>query len=168
MNRFNVIAQKVMLPEELQRVIHRWRLKGDKIVFTNGCFDILHKGHAEYLAKAASLGNRLIIGLNSDESVKRLKGSSRPFNAFADRAFLLASLHVCDAVIGFETDTPLELIQFVKPDILVKGGDYTANQIVGYDDVIAFGGRVEIIAFTEGYSTSAVAEKINKTNKLEE
>jgi len=160
MGRFEAISQKIMTPDELVKTIHRWRLLNNQIVFTNGCFDILHKGHAEYLIKAAEYGNRLIIGLNSDASVKRLKGNDRPYNTFYDRAFLLASMHVCDAVVGFDENTPLVLIQMVNPDFLVKGGDYNAEEIVGYDHVIQAGGNVCVVPFSVGLSTTSLAEKI--------
>ncbi|MEZ5173800.1 MAG: D-glycero-beta-D-manno-heptose 1-phosphate adenylyltransferase [Bacteroidia bacterium] len=146
----------------MQRIIAVWRLRSQKLVFTNGCFDVLHRGHLAYLAEAASLGNRLIIGLNSDASVTRLKGEGRPVNPFADRAFALASLHVVDAVCGFEEDTPIEIIRAVMPDILVKGGDYNEEQIVGADLVKSAGGRIAIINFTEGYSTTSFLDKIRK------
>lgn len=146
--------------EEASNTISMWRFKNDKIVFTNGCFDILHKGHIEYLAKAASLGTKLIIGLNTDNSVKRLKGASRPVNDEKARALLLASLVFVDEVILFDTDTPYDLINKIQPDVLVKGGDYKPEDIVGYDIVKAKGGEVVTLDFIEGYSTTSVIEKI--------
>lgn len=146
--------------EDLFRILSLWRFKNEKIVFTNGCFDILHKGHIEYLAKAASLGTKLIIGLNSDASVKRLKGESRPVNNENDRAILLAALSFVDQIVIFDTDTPRDLIQYVQPDILVKGGDYNPQEIVGYDIVKAKGGEVVTIDFIEGYSTTILLNKI--------
>lgn len=146
--------------EETSNTISMWRFKNDKIVFTNGCFDILHKGHIEYLAKAASLGTKLIIGLNTDNSVKRLKGDSRPVNDENARALALASLIFVDQVIFFDTDTPYDLIKTVQPDVLVKGGDYRPEDIVGYDVVKAKGGEVITIDFVEGYSTTSLIEKM--------
>ena len=133
--------------KEAENTLSLWRFKDDKIVFTNGCFDILHRGHIEYLAKAASLGTKLVIGLNTDASVKRLKGDSRPINDENARALLLASLVFVDKVILFDTDTPRDLIDFVQPDVLVKGGDYKPEEIVTLD-------------FVEGYSTTSLIEKM--------
>ena len=146
--------------EEASNTISMWRFKNDKIVFTNGCFDILHKGHIEYLAKAASLGTKLIIGLNTDNSVKRLKGASRPVNDEKARALLLASLVFVDEVILFDTDTPYDLINKIQPDVLVKGGDYKPEDIVGYDIVKAKGGEVVTLDFIKGYSTTSVIERM--------
>ena len=148
--------------KEAENTLSLWRFKDDKIVFTNGCFDILHKGHIEYLAKAASLGTKLVIGLNTDASVKRLKGDSRPVNDENARALLLASLVFVDKVILFDTDTPRDLIDFVQPDVLVKGGDYKSEEIVGHDIVKAKGGEVITINFIEGYSTTSMIEKMKK------
>jgi len=139
-----------------------WRFRGEKIVFTNGCFDILHPGHIEYLSKAADLGDVLIIGLNSDESVRRLKGENRPVNSETARAQVLASLRFVTAVVLFGEDTPYELIRTVQPDVLVKGGDYTAEEIVGNDIVTASGGQVVILGFLPGYSTSHLIRKIRE------
>lgn len=146
--------------KEAENTLSLWRFKDDKIVFTNGCFDILHKGHIEYLAKAASLGTKLVIGLNTDASVKRLKGDSRPINDENARALLLASLVFVDKVILFDTDTPRDLIDFVQPDVLVKGGDYKPEEIVGYDIVKAKGGEIVTLDFVEGYSTTSLIEKM--------
>ena len=133
-----------------------------KIVFTNGCFDILHVGHVRYLSKAKKLGNILIVGLNSDKSVKKLKGDNRPINIFEDRATLLASLRFVDLVIIFEEKTPENLIKKIKPDILVKGGDYDIKDIVGYKTVIENGGEVKVLEFQDGYSSSNYINKIKK------
>ena len=133
-----------------------------KIVFTNGCFDILHVGHVRYLSKAKKLGNILIVGLNSDKSVKKLKGDNRPINIFEDRATLLTSLRFVDLVIIFEEKTPENLIKKIKPDILVKGGDYNIEDIVGYKTVIENGGEVKVLRFHEGYSSSNYINKIKK------
>ena len=146
--------------KEAENTLSLWRFKDDKIVFTNGCFDILHKGHIEYLANAASLGTKLVIGLNTDASVKRLKGDSRPVNDENARALLLASLVFVDKVILFDTDTPRDLIDFVQPDVLVKGGDYKPEEIVGYDIVKAKGGEIVTLDFVEGYSTTSLIEKM--------
>ena len=134
--------------------------KGKKIVFTNGCFDILHRGHVTYLNQARDLGDLLIVGINSDESVKRLKGQERPVNMLEDRAYVLSALKSVDYVIPFEEDTPLNLINLIMPDILVKGGDYTIDRIIGAQEVLAHGGRVEIIPFVPGKSTSAIIDTI--------
>lgn len=149
-----------MTPEDLGRTISHWKNKGNKIVFTNGCFDILHVGHLDYLEHARSLGDKLIVGLNSDDSVRRLKGNNRPVNDNYLRSRALAALQFVDAVVFFEEDTPFELITLVKPDILVKGGDYLAENIVGADIVTENGGQVKIIPFTEGFSTTSFIERI--------
>lgn len=146
--------------EELECTLSQWRFKSEKIVFTNGCFDILHRGHVEYLTKAAALGSKLAIGLNTDASVKRLKGESRPINDQEARAIILSSLIFTDRIIFFEEDTPLELIRYIQPDILVKGSDYKPEDIVGYDIVKAKGGEVITIDLTEGFSTSAILERV--------
>ena len=161
MNHTEQIAGKILTQADAVNQIDYWRSNSNaSIVFTNGCFDILHRGHLEYLAKAADLGTHLIIGLNSDASVKRLKGSDRPLNKEEDRAFALASLSFTHLIVVFDEDTPANLIELLKPEILVKGGDYVAESIVGYTETIARGGRVEIIPFCEGYSTTLLIEKI--------
>lgn len=154
------IAQKTLSPADLYRQVRRWKLLQKKIVFTNGCFDILHKGHLEILSKAASLGDILVVGVNADSSVKKLKGDGRPVNDESFRAAMLASLLVTDGVTIFEEETPLNLIRTIEPDVLVKGGDYTIEEIVGAEDVIKNGGEVVIIPFVKGYSTTALIEKI--------
>ena len=136
-----------------------WRLLGDKIVFTNGCFDILHQGHIHLLANCCEDGERLIIGLNSDASVKRLKGANRPVNDEHARAILLASTQFTDAVVIFEQDTPEELIRAIKPDILIKGGDWQKDQIVGASFVESYGGHVKTIPFLKGFSTTSIIER---------
>lgn len=135
---------------------------GKKVVFTNGCFDVLHRGHVEYLAKAKSMGDILVVGLNTDASVKRLKGESRPINDEHARALLLAALEMVDRVILFSEDTPYQLISHILPDILVKGADYTIDKIVGADVVLAHGGEVKTIEFVEGYSSSSIIKKCNE------
>ena len=153
---------KIVTENQLQHLLAVWRFKGDVVVFTNGCFDLLHPGHVSYLEKARSLGDRLIVGLNSDKSVKRLKGSARPVNNQQDRARLLAALQCIDAVVIFEEDTPARLIEEVKPDILVKGGDYSLDQVVGAPFVQSYGGRVEILPFETGYSSTGILEKLKQ------
>ena len=157
-----IIDQKIMLREHAKSIVSLWQFKNEKIVFTNGCFDILHRGHLEYLLQAAALGHRLVIGLNSDESVSRLKGPSRPVNKIDDRAFALASLRCTDLIVPFEEDTPLELIEFLQPNILVKGGDYTIESIVGAKETLQRGGKVEVLSFKEGYSTTSLIDKMKK------
>ncbi len=148
--------------EDLKYQLGYWNFRGEKIVFTNGCFDILHRGHIDYLAKAADEGNILIIGLNTDNSVKRIKGKSRPVQDETTRAMILAALQFVNAVVLFDEETPYELIKFVQPDVLVKGSDYKAENIVGYDVVKAKGGSIKTINYLEGFSTSGIIEKISK------
>ncbi|MFB0497394.1 rfaE bifunctional protein nucleotidyltransferase chain/domain [Mucilaginibacter sp. SG538B] len=155
-----LLSKKVYnLPALLQQVTN-WKDEGQQIVFTNGVFDVLHIGHVSYLLKAKELGDKLIIGLNSDTSVSRLKGPNRPINNQHDRAALLSALYFVDAIVGFEDDTPLNLITNINPDILVKGGDYTVENIVGSQEVQARGGRVETIIFVEGVSSTKIIEKL--------
>ncbi len=155
-----VIHNKIMHANEAAKKVAVWQNSGVKVVFTNGCFDILHKGHIEYLAEAASLGGKLVIGLNTDESVRQLKGEGRPVNNEDARALLLAALHFTDAVVFFGEETPYKLIKMLRPDILVKGSDYKAEDIVGYDIVTKHGGEVKTIELTEGYSTTDLIERI--------
>ncbi len=137
-----------------------WKDLNKKIVFTNGCFDILHRGHADYLARAASLGDILILGLNTDKSIRNLKGSSRPVVDEYSRAFILASFLFVNAVVLFDEETPLDLINFIQPDILVKGSDYKKEDIVGANIVEAKGGRIITMDFVPGFSTTSIIEKI--------
>jgi rfaE bifunctional protein nucleotidyltransferase chain/domain len=160
MNATNFIQKKIMTPAQLQAQLLRWRLLSKTIAFTNGCFDIFHAGHIHSLTQAASFADVLIVGLNSDAGTRNLKGEGRPINKEEDRALLLASLIMVDAVVLFDEPTPLLLIESVLPDVLVKGGDYTIETIVGANEVIANGGRVEIIPLIQGLSTTALAEKI--------
>lgn len=155
-----VIETKILSVEAAKRSIAQWRLLGKTVAFTNGCFDILHRGHVFSLSQAAVEADYLIVGLNSDASCKRLKGPSRPVNDEQSRALLLASLLMVDAVVIFEEDTPLELIKTLMPDVLVKGGDYTVEQIAGSKEVIANGGRVVINPIVEGFSTTGTIEKM--------
>lgn len=143
----------------LQSRLHHWRAVGDKIVFTNGCFDMLHRGHVELLAQCRELGDHVVLGLNSDASTRRLKGPARPINDQISRAIVLAGLSFVDAIIIFEEDTPLDIITAINPDVLVKGGDYKATEIVGADVVRRNGGEVRIIPLVEGFSTTATISK---------
>lgn len=138
------------------------RSENRRVVFTNGCFDVLHRGHVEYLAAARQKGDFLLVGLNSDASVRRLKGAGRPVNEFIARATVLAALRAVDAVVGFDDDTPLRLIEIVRPDVLVKGADYKPENIVGADVVLSYGGRVETAELTPGYSTTGLIEKMRR------
>jgi len=151
---------KIKLQSELPEFFKK--IKGKKIVFTNGCFDILHVGHVRYLQKAKLLGDLLFIGLNTDASVKKLKGPSRPVVCESDRAEIIAALEFVDCVVLFNEDTPYELISKIKPDILVKGGDYKEENIVGRDIVLAKGGKVVVIPFEDNKSTTNIIEKIVK------
>ena len=146
--------------KKVKIIISELQKEGNKIVFTNGCFDILHRGHIEYLKQAKQLADYLVIGLNIDDSVKRLKGKTRPLQTESDRAEILNSLRFVDFVIIFNENTPLELIRELKPDVLVKGGDYDLDSIVGAKDVLGWSGAVKIIPFLEGYGTSKLIEKI--------
>lgn len=148
--------------QNLEQTINSWNSNNCKIVFTNGCFDLIHRGHIDYLSKAADLGDVLIIGLNSDKSVSRLKGNNRPIIDEYSRALLLASFSFVTAVVIFEEDTPYELIRAIQPDILVKGADYNIEDIVGYDVVTAKGGSVKTIEYLPGFSTSAIEKKIKQ------
>lgn len=159
MNHLEKIQNKILNKDNLEEWVTECRAKGSKIVFSNGCFDILHRGHVEYLAKAADFGDEMLIGLNTDASVKRLKGPSRPINDEYARAIVLAGLEFISAVVLFDEDTPYNLIKVVQPDVLVKGSDYKPEDIVGYDIVTAKGGRVETIDFVDGYSTTRTIEK---------
>ncbi len=160
----NSIQAKFLSSEELVKRVAQWQVLNKKVAFTNGCFDILHPGHIASLMEAAQQGDYLIIGLNSDASVKRLKGPERPINSQESRALVLASLAMVDAVVIFEEDTPLELIRKIMPDVIVKGGDYTVDQIAGAKEVIANGGKVVINPFVEGFSTTNIIEKFRKKN----
>ena len=154
---------KILSREQAIRQADTWRAEGQQIVFTNGCFDIVHLGHIDYLEKAHALGNRLILGLNTDASVSCIKGPLRPVvNEYA-RARLMAALEFVDAVTLFDEPTPLELIEAVKPDILVKGNDYTVDTIVGADFVLGRGGRVETVTLVPGYSTTKLIERIKQS-----
>lgn len=152
-----MIREKIHTAESLARVLKKRGRK--KVVFTNGCFDILHAGHVSYLEQARKLGDILVVALNSDASTKRLKGPKRPINALKDRAKVIAALESVSFVTSFSDDTPLKLIRKFKPDVLVKGGDYEIKKIVGYEDVVASGGVVKTLPFLEGRSTTRILEK---------
>ena len=155
------LAKKFHTKETLKTLLNEWNYENKQVVFTNGCFDILHRGHVEYLCHARDLGDKLILGLNTDASVKRLgKSPERPINSQETRATILAALECVDAIILFDEDTPLELIDFVQPDVLVKGSDYKAEDIVGYDIVNAKGGKVITIQLVDGFSTTKLIEKM--------
>ncbi|HZH87447.1 MAG TPA: adenylyltransferase/cytidyltransferase family protein [Brumimicrobium sp.] len=169
MTKWEQIKHKLVTQEEAKAIITSWKDNDEKVVFTNGCFDILHLGHVTYLAKAASLGNYLVVGVNSDDSVKRLnKAPNRPVNNQESRALIIASLEAVDLVVIFENDTPKELIEFMQPSILVKGADYDPHvkdeknpkYIVGSKEIIAAGGKVMTIELEEGYSTTGIIERL--------
>ena len=160
MRSVSSIPDKIFTINELRHQLKRWRLHNKKIVFTNGVFDILHEGHITSLSEAALCGDILVVGVNADASVKRLKGESRPINNEFSRSLLLASLVMTDAVIIFEEDTPLDLITAILPDVLVKGGDYTLDQIVGAKEVMANGGEVKIVPILNGFSTTGTIDKM--------
>lgn len=174
LHALDIIQSKIFAPAQLIKAVTVQRFKSEKIVFTNGCFDIIHRGHIHYLAKAADMGNYLVVGVNSDASVKRLnKSVTRPLQDEQTRAQILASLHFVNAVVIFDEDTPLELIKLIKPDVLVKGADYDAAEkdvkskkyIVGSDVVKANGGKVETIQYLDNFSTTGIEEKIRASLK---
>ncbi len=163
MHNSEIINSKIYRSaKELTYLINDRKSDNEKIIFTNGCFDVLHFGHIDYLSRAADLGSKLIVGLNTDASVKRLKGNDRPVNNQEARAKLLAALFFVDAICFFDQDTPIDLINIIKPDILVKGSDYKAEKIVGYSEVIEYGGSVVTLDFVEGFSSSDIIEKMNR------
>ena len=148
--------------DEAKKQIYDWKLSGQKIVFTNGCFDILHRGHVEYLTEAKACGDKLVTALNSDSSVRSLKGEARPIQSQEDRAVILDALESVDLVVIFDQETPAKIIKKLLPNVLVKGGDYTPDTIVGADIVTENGGEVKVIPFRSGQSTSGIVEKIIK------
>lgn len=161
LKHLEVINSRIHSAQTILRSIGEWRLKGKKIVFTNGCFDILHLGHVDYLSKAADCGDVLIVGVNSDASTKILnKGSNRPIQDQHSRSTIIASLHFVDAVVVFDEETPYELIKLIQPDVLVKGADYKVEQIAGHDIVLKRGGEVKLVELVKGYSTSAIEARI--------
>lgn len=162
---FEIIAKKILSPDSLKHQLGLWRFQDKKIVFTNGCFDILHLGHIDYLCKAADLGDVLLVGLNTNKSVSDIKGTHRPINDERQRSMIIASLHFVDKVIFFDESTPYELIKTVQPDILVKGADYKPEDIVGADIVKAKGGKIMTLDYLPGYSTTLIEQKILSAGK---
>jgi rfaE bifunctional protein nucleotidyltransferase chain/domain len=162
----DLIAHKIIPFDKLSQKIHLWRFKEQRIVFTNGCFDLLHQGHINTLTSAADHGTRLIVGLNTDASINRLKGPDRPIQDQYTRSLILASLSFVDAVVLFDDETPLELIRLIQPDVLVKGGDYKPADIVGYDIVTAREGIVVTVPYIEGFSTTNIIERIQPPQLL--
>ena len=162
MKQADAIKIRILDRQQLIQEVVRLRLKSKTIAFTNGVFDILHEGHITVLSKAASFADILIVGINSDASVKKIKGEDRPVNNENSRALILASLIMVDDIVIFEEETPVEIIKLIQPDVLVKGGDYTLDTIVGAKEVIAHGGTVEIVPLLEGFSTTNIIEKISK------
>jgi D-glycero-beta-D-manno-heptose 1-phosphate adenylyltransferase len=160
MSAYGLMLSKVLGREQCAQIVEAWKRNGEKVVFTNGCFDILHLGHVSYLAKARDLGNRLVVGLNTDSSVRKLKGPLRPAQDEKARASILASLFFVDAVVFFDEDTPEELISTLVPSVLVKGADYKPEDIAGADTVLSAGGQVLTIDLVSGYSTTNLIEKI--------
>lgn len=156
------IGTKIFSPDDLLKRIEFWRILGDKVVFTNGCFDILHRGHVHLLLSCNTYGDRVVVGLNSDASVKRLKGNSRPVNDEKSRAILLAAMEFVDAIVIFAEDTPANLIHTIRPDVLVKGGDWKKNEIVGSSFVESYGGHVETVPYLKGFSTTEIIAKSKK------
>jgi len=156
------LLSKISDLQSLKTSITQWQSEGKKVVFSNGVFDLLHIGHITYMAKAAELGDKLVIGLNSDSSVKRIKGEDRPVNDQNSRAALLAALFFVDGIVVFEEDTPINVITTLMPDILVKGADYSIENIVGAKEVMASGGEVKTIDFVEGYSSTSIIKKIRE------
>ncbi|NBC08882.1 MAG: D-glycero-beta-D-manno-heptose 1-phosphate adenylyltransferase [Bacteroidetes bacterium] len=156
----DLIQSKIADWDEAAKQVQEWKAAGERIVFTNGCFDLLHYGHLCYLAQARTLGDHLVIGLNSANSVRRLKGPNRPINDEPTRRLQMASLQFVDLVVTFEQDTPGALIQHLVPDVLVKGGDYAIDEIVGADIVQQNGGEVRVLPYIQGYSTTAIEQKI--------
>lgn len=162
MSHLDNIRKKLMNSEQLIDQLNQWHKEGCKIVFSNGCFDILHLGHVDYLARAADFGDKMVIGLNTDSSVSKIKGPTRPINDERSRAMVLAGLEFVSAIILFDEPTPYELIRLVQPDVLVKGADYKPEDIVGYDIVTAKGGSVKTIPFVDGYSTTKIEQRIRE------
>ena len=163
MSQFNTLKNKIFSLENLKIQVPKWKASGEKVVFTNGCFDLVHQGHIEVLARTADLGTKLIIGLNSDSSIQKLKGENRPIIQQQSRAILLASFSFVDAVVLFSEDTPINLISTLLPDILAKGGDYKIETIVGHKIVQENGGKVILVPFVDGFSSTAIIEKIGKS-----
>lgn len=164
MSKYENLKSKIVEPNQLDLVLQKWQSESKQVVFTNGCFDIIHRGHIDYLSKAADLGDVLVVGLNTDASVQRLKGPSRPIQDELSRAMIMAAFSFVDLVVFFDEDTPYNLINQVKPQVLVKGSDYKIEAIVGYDILQSYGGVIKTLDFINGYSTSTIINKI-KTEK---
>jgi rfaE bifunctional protein nucleotidyltransferase chain/domain len=160
MKNFDLLQAKLFSKESILKQLTTWRLENKKTVFTNGCFDIIHRGHIDYLSKAADEGEILIIGLNTDSSVSKLKGPERPIKDELSRALILASFFFVDAIILFDEETPFNLINIIKPDTLIKGSDYKIEEIVGFDILQSYGGKVKTIPFLDGFSTTLIEAKI--------
>jgi D-beta-D-heptose 7-phosphate kinase/D-beta-D-heptose 1-phosphate adenosyltransferase len=162
MKNYPHTASKIYSLEDLLPAVARERFLSRKIVFTNGCFDILHRGHIDCLGRAAAFGDYLVVGVNTDAGTRRLKGPQRPINREGDRLLLLAALEVVDAVLLFDEPTPINLINAIRPDVLAKGGDYDISTIVGAPEVLGWGGSVQVIPYEQGYSTTGIIEKITR------
>ena len=163
MSHLKKLNNKICSFEKLRDNVNAWKQAGEEVVFTNGCFDIIHKGHIEVLAQTADLGDRLIVGLNADSSIQKLKGKNRPIIDEQSRAILLASLSFVDAVVLFSEDTPSNLISTLKPDVLAKGGDYEISTIVGHKVVQENGGQVILVPFVDGFSSTMIIDKIKNS-----
>lgn len=162
MKNLQNIISKIFSLSDLKIQSDKWKQDGDKIVFTNGCFDLVHRGHVEVLANTADLGDRLIIGLNSDVSIQKIKGKNRPIIDENSRAILLASLQFVDAIVLFSEDTPKQLIETIVPNVLAKGGDYKVEEIAGHEVVLQNGGEVILVPFIDGFSTTNIVDKIKQ------
>ena len=162
MSHLKTLNSKVYYLDTLTNQVKQWKMAGKKVVFTNGCFDIIHRGHIEVLARTADLGDKLIIGLNSDQSIQKIKGEDRPVIDEQSRAILLAALSFVDAIVLFSEDTPLELISALLPNVLAKGGDYEIETIVGHEIVQKNGGKVKLVPFLDGFSSTTIIDKIKK------
>ena len=163
MSHLKTLNSKVYNLDALTTQVEQWKMAGKKVVFTNGCFDIIHRGHIEVLARTADLGDKLVIGLNSDQSIQKLKGKDRPVIDEQSRAILLAALSFIDAIVLFSEDTPLKLISALLPDVLAKGGDYEIETIVGHEIVQENGGKVELVPFVDGFSSTTIIDKIKNS-----
>lgn len=166
LHQYPYAAAKMRKLDSALASIQEWKSASDKIVFTNGCFDLLHPGHISLLHQARALGDRLVVGLNTDDSVRRLKGPQRPILSENDRAAMLSALECVDLVVHFDEDTPLALIEAIQPDILVKGSDYNPDQVVGKDVVEAYGGTVKLVELIKGYSTTRLTERVRSGDKV--
>ena len=163
MSHLKTLNSKVYYLDTLTNQVKQWKMAGKKVVFTNGCFDIIHRGHIEVLARTADLGDKLIIGLNSDQSIQKIKGEDRPVIDEQSRAILLAALSFVDAIVLFSEDTPLELISALLPNVLAKGGDYEIETIVGHEIVQKNGGKVKLVPFLDGFSSTTIIDKIKNS-----